>query len=131
MNFDFKIYRPEHKEILDGWCRTRNIPLIRPEALPGNGLLISHDGKPIVIGFLFSSDTDVAVIAHIMSDPSSLKPARREAVEWLLEILGLRAVELGFKQLNIATNLKSLGERFEEFGFEKVDENVTLFRRTL
>lgn len=131
MRFETQIYTPLEYKLLDAWGTARNFPTPDEKFLPRNGLLVLCDGKPVVMGFLFSTDANVAAIAHIMSDPESLKNVRREALDWLMDVLCMRALQLGFTQVNCSTNIPALGVKFEEFGFQKVDENVSHFRRFL
>lgn len=123
-------YKPEDYLLLKSWFDARQFPAPDPEIIPGLGLIVSGE-KPIAAGFLFKTDGGVAIIAHLISDPASEKAERNEAVKHLLSVLSLMARDFGFKYVSCATNIKSLGVRFEEYGFEKTDENVNHYRREI
>jgi len=123
----------EHKDlpVITSWFKSRNFPAPLPGTLPEVGLVITNDGKDISSGFLFSTDSHVGMIAHLVSDPESDKDLRKESVKYLINSLSDMARELGNTVVTCATNIDSLGKRFEEYGFEKTDTNVSHYRRVL
>lgn len=131
MNFEARKFEPEDVGVYQSWMKERNLPAPDVSLLPKHGLVMLFKGEAIAMGFLYCTDAMMASIGNFMSDPKSDKQARGEAVEIAVDILSNRAEELGYKQVNVATNIKSLMERFENLGFEKCEENVSHFRRFL
>jgi hypothetical protein len=131
MKFEAQIYNSSHYHLLVKWFSARRFPRPDSRYLPPNGLVISCNGVPLVAGFLFCSDAKIAAIAHLVADPDSAQEPRRKALEILIGLLTNRAQDLGMGQVGCSTNLKSLGCRFENMGFQKLDENISTYRRNL
>ena len=91
--------------------------------------IVCGDNK--AMGFLYRTDTPLAMISNLVSDPASDQELRREAVQELVSDLMEIAKLQGYNQVSCATNIKSLGLRFEHLGFLKTDENVSHYRRAV
>ncbi len=132
MNLDVRAYTPDrHFELIKSWFDKRKFPAPDPDLLPPTGCVIYMGEIPMCAGFLFKTDTPVAVIAHLIADPDTGKSDRSNAVDYLLITLQWAARDLGFKHVMCSSNLPQVCARFEKVGFLKGDENVTTYRRDL
>lgn len=130
--FNWRPYNPsEDFSLVEQWMGKRKFPVPMPEFLPPTAAVISHKEKPVALGFLFKTDANIASVGHLCSDIDAPKEVRQKAVEILLEFLAGAARNMGFGMVTCATNIEKLGLRFEKKDFEKVDENVSHFRRIL
>ncbi len=132
MDMETLSYNPaKHLPLIQAWFAKRNFPAPDPELLPPTGGVVYLAGKPVCAGFLFKTDTPCAVIAHLVSDPDIEKNDRSNALDYLIITLQWAARDLGFKMVVCSSNLPQVCKRFEKLQFEKMDENVTHFRRFL
>jgi hypothetical protein len=114
--------------VMQRWFSSRNFPAPEKEYLPKIGGVIEHEHQAVAIGFVFRTDTPIAIISHLVSDPAYSKEIRRDAVDELVRGLFVVAKEWGYTAVSCATNIPKLGERFEKIGFIKTDENVSHYR---
>lgn len=133
MEHRFKVRRFLHEDFasIKQWCDARNFPMPIRRFLPPTAVMVVVDGINVACGFLFRSDADIAVIAHLFSDPAAMKHVRQEAVTRVIEKLEEIAEFDGFGMVTCSTNIVSLGKRFEGMGFEATDEKVEHYRKFL
>lgn len=117
--------------LLCRWFLERNFPNPSRDLLPETGVIASDNDMPLACGFLFKTDSGVASISHLVTNPSAKKDLRQKALNHLISVLSNVAKENGFKIVTIATNIDKLGKRIEDLGFIKTDKNVEHFRRDL
>ena len=63
-------------EILSGWWKAWSWPVIGKDMLPDNGtggIMVEHEGKNIVAGFLYWSNSKMVWLDWIISNPKSDK----------------------------------------------------------
>jgi hypothetical protein len=108
---------------------TMPIPI---SALSRFGLVTELDGQPICAAWLYSTDSSIAWLEFLVSDPNTDKTIRSEAVNVLIENLAQEAKDQGFTFLFTSSGFVQYTERLENLSFKKTDEQVThLFRRLL
>lgn len=132
MNLEALSYiREKHFGFIEAWFKARNFPAPDPDHLPQNGCVVYAGPKPVCAGFLFQTNTPVAVMAHLIADKSVEKEERSRALDYLILHLQWAARDLGFRSVMCSSNIQPAKDRFERLGFEKGDENVTTYRRDL
>lgn len=116
----------KHFDLLRIWWHERKFPQIPVHLLPQTGLVVeSDDGVPICAGFMFRTDSPVAIINHLVSDPTYEREARSMAVDLLImDLVGI-AKSMGYLMVTGATNLSRLTERYQKLGFKCYDDRVT------
>jgi hypothetical protein len=131
-NFDIKKFDSltDISEMKD-WFASRGRECPDLNLLPPNGMVVQYNGRNIAMGFLFKTDANFAVIGNLVSNPKEEKELRQKAVDQILEDLSKIAELFGFKAVTIATNIESLGQRFEKRNFIKTDSKITHYRREL
>lgn len=108
------------------WNYNHGVHTLVKESLPEIGYII--DG--VVAGFLYQTDSDVAIIEGYTSNKHSDKNERRDGLVLLTETLLNRATELNFKNVLYFSNNKNVHNLFNKFDFNITQENISLgFRR--
>ena len=84
------IFRPLNKEdyeIICEWWRWWRWPVLPKDFLPNNaegGFMVEKDNIPIVSGFLYLTNSKVAMLEWIVSNPKYKEKDRKQAIEKLL-----------------------------------------------
>jgi hypothetical protein len=133
MNFIAMSYVEErHYDILNGWAVERKAKFPAPNELPKTGCVVCNlKSEPLCAGFLFLTGTPNAVMANLMSDSKIDKVERSRALDYLIISIQWAARDLGVQYLMCSSNIDVVKDRFQKLGFEKGDENVTIYRRDL
>jgi hypothetical protein len=118
-----KRYNPfMHFEMLEAWLPAFNIPVPKPDSLPEFGLIVDD----IAIAFLVRTDSAVAYIDHVITDPRSEKLKRDRALKTLFLELETQAKREGFSVVTTLVNLPSHIERVKRLGYQ-AHGDYTLF----
>lgn len=102
------------------WYRKRNLKVPDPRALSDVGFIA--DGR--VAGWLYLTNSNIAIIEGIISDPDSTSSLRRESLNKLIGCLIDFAVHLGYTQIMGVTKhpgIQTLGKRY---GFKSLPHTV-------
>ena len=105
------------------WAWKRGVPQPEADFLPRIGLIC----PAYCAGFLFQTDSKVAMIGNLISNPQSKKEWRSQALDLLIEMLYNRGRLEGFKRITIAANLPHVKERYLRLGFKEGDIGVDHF----
>ena len=102
------------------WYRKRSLTPPDPRALSDIGFIA--DGR--VAGWLYLTNSNIALIEGIVSDPDSTSSLRRESLNKLVGCLIDFAVHLGYTQIMGVTKhpgIEALGKRY---GFKSLPHTV-------
>lgn len=102
------------------WYRKHKLTPPDPRALSDVGFVA--DGR--VAGWLYLTNSNIAIIEGIVSDPDSTKSLRKESLNKLVGFLIDFAMNLGYTQIIGITkhpHMKELGKRF---GFKTIPHTV-------
>jgi hypothetical protein len=116
-NFDY--------QTIKGWSDARGSVLIPQEYLPLTGFV--HEGH--CAGFLYKTDTPVAILEWVFSNPASNSTERNTAMNELINGLVAEAKKLGFKMVFTFAEHKKLIERYQSLGFQVTDKEMTHMMR--
>lgn len=95
--------------------------------LPKEGFIVNE----ICAGFIYQTDSKIAWIEYIVSDPASEKEYRAQSLDILIDNLIKRAKELGFLVAFATLEHPALIERYKKHGFVIGDSKVTNMIRSL
>ncbi len=109
------------------WWEGHKWPAIPLSALPKTGLIV----EGVCAGWLYSTDSSIAWMEWIVSNPLSDKTLRDASLNTLIENLLGKAKESGFTQVFTSVNHPKLIERYQNNGFTIEDRNVTHMIRSL
>ena len=88
--------------------------------LPNNGtggLMVEKDGKPIVAGFMYETNSFGLLLEWIVSDPDYKGADRKEAIEKLIIDAEKEAKKMGFKYIFSIGRNKSLIETHKKLNW--------------
>ena len=111
----------DYEEVLCNWWKDWRWTPPQKNFLPENGkggYMIYVDDTPVVAGFLYNTNSDVAWVDFIISNfHYKDKENRLIAIDMLLKSLEQKAVEINKKFLYALTNHKTLIASYEENGY--------------
>jgi hypothetical protein len=108
-------------ETVKVWADMRKFPLLPQEYLPVTGFI--HEG--FCVGFLYKTDSKIAWLEWVISNPFSDSEKRNSAMNEIIEELAKDAKEQGFKVIFTSVEHKGLIERYKTLGFEVTDKTMT------
>jgi len=114
-------YRPEDHEVIAEWWKGHGWPVIPPPMLPRTGIIV--DGY--CAGFLYRTDSAVAIFEWIVANPASDKIERAKALDTLIEAALAEAKSMGAVAVFTMAKHPKLLSRYEQHGFQRTDEGMT------
>jgi len=112
---DYKEYSRWYQKI----CRS-NPP--KPDSLSTLGIIIEHQQEKICAGFLYITNSDIALIEFVIANPDAKGSVRKESLKKLLTQLEDEANYKGYKVLLILTSNAVFGENLaKNFNYKKGD----------
>ena len=134
MNFTVSKIKPEdYDNILVKWWKDWGFQSPPQDFLSDYGLIV-YDGEiPVCAGFLYLTNSSVAIINWVISNKEyRKKPNRNNALDELLINLTYLCEKSGYKYIFVQNNNSSLIKRFEKHGFVVgVTNSTELIKRTL
>jgi len=104
----------------DWWAGWKGWMQPSRDSLPDNGLgglIVEKQNKPIVAGFIYTTNSKGAWIEWIISDPKYREDDRQQALELLIQGAENVLKNQGFKYLLFVGKHKNLINTFEKFGW--------------
>lgn len=111
-------------ENMSSWWKWWRWPEVSKDTLPLNGcggLMVYKDETPIVAGFLYLSNSKVAWLDWIVSNPNYRQQDRKQALETLISSLEEVARQQGYSIIISIARNKHLIETHKKLGYS-VDE---------
>ena len=99
--------------------------------LPKNGFLAKVEGQPVAIGFLLQTDTPVASISSVCTDPDIAGWKRDMGLIALIKAIEQCAIAKGFSAISSFTSNEGLSKRYDRMGYSRIDHNANAFARVL
>lgn len=118
-----------HGDVYSEWFKLRDAVRPMDEIVSPTGLVATYDNKPVCIGFLCKTDSRVALITNLISDPNADKDIRKKCLEQLVEELSSVAESEGFLILGAASPVPSVCDMYERLGFIKTHEKINNYGR--
>lgn len=108
------------------WWRASNWTPMPLKALPTLGRVVLHNERPVCMGWIYRTDSVVALLEWVVADPEFReKPARSEALDLLVETLITEAALHERNILFCSLESQAMIARCERFGFKRTDRNMT------
>lgn len=117
-------------ETLVKWCDGRKYTLIDLERIP-TGLVCFDEDKHLAMVFIHKTDSGIGLLSDLISDPESSKSKRELAIGCLIESFMALGSSWGLQKLSFSTKLKTIIDRTERYGFDKIDEGHSWFGRDI
>jgi hypothetical protein len=122
---DIRSYKSEDYVALKAWWAIHKWDPMPPESLPKNGLIVEHLNQRICAGFIYSTDSNIAWLEFVISNPLCDKLIRDKALDLLILSLIDLAKSLGKEIIFTSLNHPALIKRYEKHGATKAEENMT------
>lgn len=106
--------------MLEKWWLGWGWPVVSKDILPDNGtggVMIQHEGKPIVAGFIYWSNSGMCWFDWVISDPKGNKRARPFAVKFLIETVEKMVKDAGKKCIMSISRSNSLLKIHKKLGW--------------
>lgn len=115
-------YSPKkHYKAVASWYHARNMAAPLPDSLPTLGFVV--DGK--VAGWLYQTDSTVALVDGFIASPDTLPSSRKQAIEVLAGLLLDLAHSLGYHTVLATTSHPTIKKMCHKHKF--VETNQTLY----
>lgn len=116
-------------DILHSFWKTWKFPPPPPEFLPDNGLgglKIVMNGEIVCAGFLYETNSKVAWLEFVVSNPNIKdRDLRHKALVDLIRYLTVQAEMKGYKYVFSSLRNPSLTDKFKEVGYSASKPNHT------
>lgn len=112
-------------ETLARWWEAHQWPVVPKEHLPKRGFMVNET----VAAFLYQTDSAIAWMEWIISDPASDSLVRDVALDLLIEHISKEARDLGFQIVLTLTDKPRLKNRLERLGFHVGDAQTATYLR--
>lgn len=126
-----QISHDEYDTILIKWWERWKWTPPTKESLPSegdkmfSGTMISKDEVDICAGFIYYTNSNMAWIEFIISNPDYKEDDRAKAIEQLIEVLSLKAKDLGFRVLWTCVVHENLKNKYINCGFQETQKGAT------
>ena len=119
MNFTVSKIKPgDYDNILVKWWKDWGFQSPPQDFLSDYGLIVYDGETPVCAGFLYLTNSSVAIINWVISNKEyRKKPNRNNAIDELLINLTYLCEKSGYKYIFVQNNNSSLIKRFEKHGF--------------
>lgn len=116
-----------HFPLMVEWWNKRGFKGATEQFTPERGFMVYVDEVPTFGAFLVETNANLAIIDYGASDPECSSEARNAAFDLCFRELWDLAAKIGYEMVSAASNMPSIGKRYEELGLFKADENVTIY----
>lgn len=127
MSYNIRPYKTEDLAEIGSWWNKHKWGVLPPEMLPKTGFVV----ESYCAGFLYKTDSSIAILEFIISNPSTDKEKRAEALDLLISTLITKAKEDGHSAIFSSIQHPSLISRYKKHGFVTGDLNMTNMVRVL
>lgn len=88
------------------------------------GLMVSKDGKDICAGFIYMTNSKVALTEFVISNKEYKEKDRSAAIQFLIESICAVAEKSGYKYAHVILKNKALKKKYEASGYIDSDKDV-------
>lgn len=120
MDFKTRTLLEEDYSMLEKWWAAWGWPAVNKDILPDNGtggIMIEHDGKPIVAGFIYWSNSGLCWLDWVVGDPDGSKRIRPLAIKLLIETVEVMVKDAGKKCIMSISRSNSLLKIHKKLGW--------------
>ena len=129
--FNWKfITQKELKEVFE-WWKHYGFKQVPVESLPKGGLIVSKDNINLYSCFIYFTDSNIAWLEWVVSNPKAPVDKKKGAFEYMLEVVEVILKLKGMKQIFISTNLPAFKNKLKKNEFEETDSNVTHYIKNI
>lgn len=125
--FSSRKLKEEDYDLLVSWWKQWRWTAPPRDFLPQNGtggVMIEKDGKQVVAGFIYLTNSAVAWSEFIISNFDYKEPDRHEAIKFLISELSSIAQDCGAKYVYTVVKNQSLQKLYQEIGYTNGSQKV-------
>lgn len=111
------------------WAFWRWADRVDPQILSDIGYVIEKDGEDLCVGWLYTTNSLVANLNFITSNPHADRQEVDLALDFLIECLSQRALKEGSRLVAITVSSNALKKRIKRLGFVGNGGELTHFVR--
>lgn len=117
-------YQKRDFEMLKRWYKERGLGAPQEAALSDAGWVADER----VVGFLYVTNSNIALIDGIVSDPHSLPSNRKQSLQQLCSTIVDVAVMMGYTNIIAATSNESIKEICRKMAFQKTSYELFVLK---
>lgn len=124
--YNIRLLTEDDYPVLCEWWKFWRFPAPPREFLPNNGtggIMISKDGIDICAGFLYGTNSRLAWLEYIVSNPK-YRDNRAGAIQYLISELTRLAKETGYGAVFTSVKNENLVKHYEACGYFKGSNNT-------
>jgi len=129
MEFNIRrLVEGDYENTLVDWWKAWGWEVIPKDFLPENGtggLMVSKGDVDICAGFIYLTNSKVALTEFVVSNKEYKDNDRSDAIQLLIDSILLLADERGYKYAHVILKNKSLLNKYKKSGYLVSDDNVT------
>jgi hypothetical protein len=125
MTSEIRQYTEKDYDLLKSWWNAHNWKEVPSSSLPACGYIVNN----VCAGFLYLTNSDMALLEWVVSDPNSKADLRDQSLDLLLAVLTEEAKLNGVKFIFTATRHPKLQERYKNHKFLEADREMVHFIR--
>jgi hypothetical protein len=114
-------------EMILSWWKGHNFAELPAQMLPRTGFIADN----AACGFLYSTDSGIAWMEWITTNPEASKSRKKEALGAVVNALVNEAGRLGFKVIFTSVENEKLISGYKKHGFIETDKHMTNMIRRL
>lgn len=134
MNYsDFNIREYDDRDFdvfMTWWRKWRWGDRVSKEILPDIGYVIEKNNIALCGGFLYTTNSLLASIEWVVSNPFADKRDTDKALDYLIECLYMKALKEGKKIVMTTIKNDAFAMRLKMLGFSQTDKGLTQYIRT-
>lgn len=119
-----RIFKTEDYSQLTRWFKLRDVPVPPLEILSNHGYIVDN----VAVGFLYLTNSSVAIIDGYCTNPEIDKNARDNALNWITIHLTAYAKNSGCKLLKCDSKIKEVITRAKNHGFKEIGQFTCLVK---
>jgi len=129
MKFNIRrLNQNDYDQSLKKWWKSWGWTAPPKDFLPENGtggLMVSKGNIDICAGFIYLTNSKVALTEFVVSNKNYKEKDRSEAIQLLIDGILFLAEEKGYKYAHVILKNKSLLSKYKKSGYLLSDDNVT------
>ena len=86
--------------------------------------MVHKDGVDICAGFIYTTNSKVALTEFVISDKEYKDSDRGEAIQFLIDCILVMVQDMGYKYAHVILKNKSLLNKYKTSGYIVSDDNV-------
>lgn len=125
MKFNLRsVSKEDYEDVLVKWWKDWGWEPPPLDFLPETGLIVSKGNVDICAGFLYLTNSKVALTEFVVSNKDYKESDRGEAIDFLLDCIIELANQNGCKYAHVILKNKSLLQKYKRAGYIESDKNV-------